>query len=127
MADAERLWAWRNDPDTRANSRSTDFVSWEDHVAWLTRRLERSEPGIYIAERDGVPVATFRLDDDVVSYTIAPEHRGQGIASALLALVAERFGPKRAEIKPDNLASIRAAEKSGHTVVLLPAKRQAGT
>jgi RimJ/RimL family protein N-acetyltransferase len=95
-------------------------VPWSDHVAWLTRRLDRADPALFIAEHEGLAVATFRVDDDgELSYTVAPEHRGRGIASALLVLVAERFGSLRAEIKHDNLASIRAAEKAGHHVVLI--------
>jgi GNAT superfamily N-acetyltransferase len=117
--DAQFLWIWRNDPETRSNSRTTDLVPWEDHVAWLTRRLERTDVGLYVAETNGIPVATVRLDGDEVSYTVAPEHRGKGIASELLSVVAKRFGPKRAEIKPSNVASIQAAQKSGHRVVLL--------
>jgi hypothetical protein len=37
----------------------------------------------------------------------------------MLTLVRKRFGPLRAEIKPENLASIRAASRAGHAVVLL--------
>jgi len=120
-ADAERLFIWRNDPATRAQSRNTEPVAWNDHIAWLTRRLERDDPALYIAEVEGTPVATLRLDGDEVSYTVSPERRGQGVASALLELARTRFGVLRAGIKPENEASIRAAEKAGHTVVLLPA------
>jgi GNAT superfamily N-acetyltransferase len=94
-------------------------VPWEDHVAWMARRLDRDDPALYVAEREGEPVATVRLDENEVSYTVAPEHRGKGVASALLLLVAQRFGPKRAEVKRGNVASIRAAQKAGHKVVLI--------
>jgi GNAT superfamily N-acetyltransferase len=107
LTDAETLWRWRNDEETRINSRSTELVPWEDHVAWMTRRLDRPDPALYIAECAGEPVATVRIDEDEVSYTVAPEHRGKGVASALLLLVADRFG------------RIRAAEKAGHRVVLI--------
>ncbi len=66
-----------------------------------------------------MPIGTCRIDGDEVSYTIAPEHRRRGYATALLVLVREQFGSLRAEIKPENAASIKAATAAGHTVHLL--------
>ena len=115
--DARTLFAWRNDPLTRAMSKTTDVVEWAGHIEWLGRRLARPEPGLFIAEIDGVPVGTFRVDDGEISYTIAPEHRRLGYAKAMLTLAKEMFGPLRAEIKAENVPSIKAAAATGHVVV----------
>ncbi len=112
MDDARRLFDWRNDPLTRAMSNNTDAVEWAGHVAWLERRLSRPEPMLFVAEVRSVPVGTFRVDGDEISYTIAPEFRGLGYAVEMLRLAAERHGPLRAEIKPENEASIRAANQA---------------
>lgn len=93
-------------------------VLWDDHVEWLERRLEYDVPHVYIAEIDGVPVGTVRIDGETINYTIAPEKRGNGYASAMLLEAHRLFGPKHAEIKPENVASIRAAERAGHYVHL---------
>lgn len=119
MKDAETLFAWRNDPLTRSMSVNTGPVEWEGHLRWLERRLSYSDPGLYIAEIDGDPVGTIRIDVDEISYTVAPEHRGRGVATAMLSKAAKQFGKMRAKIKPDNTASIKAAEHAGHTVVLI--------
>lgn len=118
--DAQRLFDWRNDALTRAMSKTTDPVAWDDHVGWLSRRLSRENPGLFIAEVDGVAVGTFRIDDEHVSYTVAPEHRGNNYAYEMLVIVAAEYGPMKAEIKPENAASISAATRSGHQVIVLP-------
>jgi len=119
MDDAQRLFDWRNDPLTRAMSKTTDPVEWAGHVGWLERRLSRTAPMLFIAEIDGEPVGTFRVDADEISYTVAPEHRGKGVAKAMLQVAFARFGKLRAEIKPENVASIKAALAAGHQVALL--------
>lgn len=119
MDDAPRLFDWRNDPITVAMSNTPEPVEWAGHLAWLERRLARTEPHIYIAMVGGYPVGVVRLDDGEVSYTIAPECRGQGHATEMLREVYRRFGPQRAEIKSDNLPSIAAARTAGHEVVLI--------
>ena len=118
-SDAQRLFEWRNDRLTREMSRSAELIEWRDHLHWLEDRLARREPHLYIAEFEGRPIGSFRLDGDSVSYTIAPDCRGHGYATTLLALVRKDFGKKRAEIFRRNVPSIKAAEQSGHQVVLL--------
>lgn len=126
--DARRLFDWRNDPLTRAMSNNTDPVAWDRHVEWLSKRLardhphrgsQRENPHLYIFELDGEPVGTVRLDGDEISYTVAPEHRQKGVAKTMLTEAFRQFGPKRAEIKPENVASIKAARAAGHEVALV--------
>lgn len=123
MTDAELLLSWRNDKVTREMSRNQQPVEMADHVAWMERRLQRPAPDLFIAMEmvgdEFAPVATFRIDKNEVSYTVAPEHRGKGIAEKLLRKVHRIYGPLRAEIKAVNTASIRAAERAGHLVVLI--------
>lgn len=124
--DAGLLFLWRNDPLTCAMSNNSAPVAWEKHVWWLGDRLARPQPHLYIAMQCSftvpqvrTPVGVLRLDDDLLSYTVAPEVRGQGIARRLLKEARDRFGILRAQIKPENIASIRAAESAGHKVELI--------
>jgi RimJ/RimL family protein N-acetyltransferase len=117
--DAALLLAWRNDPTTRAMSKTIDLIEWDEHCRWLSSRLARAELYFYIAEVDGVPVGTVRIDGWDLSYVVAPEHRGCGVAKRMLQWMCSEFGPLRAQIKPGNIASIKAAERAGHIVVLL--------
>jgi RimJ/RimL family protein N-acetyltransferase len=120
MADARRLFEWRNDPITREMSIAQDEVEWSSHVQWLARRLERDEPELFIAEVEGRPVGTVRFDNGEVSFTVAPEERGKGVATAMLKLAHAMRGPCVAKIKATNIASLRAAENAGHVIVVLP-------
>lgn len=118
FADSPMLFAWRNDPDTRALSRSSDKVSWEEHSRWLSTSLERTSRQLFIIEAAGSAVGTVRFDhlrahDWEVSITIDPSWRGRGLAVPMLE-VAERAlqatGNARllATIHQENLASRRA-------------------
>lgn len=123
--DAAELFRWRNDPLTRQQSLSSDAIAWDTHVAWLARALADPDRLLLIAEVDGVGVGSVRCDvtradggeTGVLSWQIAPERRGRGRASAMLrAAVAQgRLAGMvlRAEIKPDNAASQRAAAAAG--------------
>jgi len=119
LQDARLLFDWRNDGLTRAMSRSSEPVEWSEHLAWLTKRLDRLEPHLYIAECEGRPIGTFRVDHDEVSYTVAPDVRMRGMGTALLKLARADFGVLRAEIFRRNEASIKAATAAGMTVVLI--------
>ena len=131
MADADRLLAWRNDPETRANSWNTHAVTKEAHEQWLRRAVET--PGVhgkyvFIAEADGQPVGTGRLEwtpgvhGIEVSLMVAPEHRRRGYGTAILCAlrteVAQRGWARArlvAAIKPGNVASIGTFIKAGFT------------
>jgi hypothetical protein len=62
LADGEMLWLWRNDPLTRAQSRTSEPISWKDHIKWLSTTLDRSEGRFFVAERNGIPLGTVRFD-----------------------------------------------------------------
>lgn len=119
MLDASLLFEWRNDPQTRIGSKNQAELDFSDHVDWLQRRLGHKSAHLYIAEYEGIPVGTFRIDDDNISYTVAPNHRGKGIATRMLLLANEMFGPKNADVRRDNVASIKAVTNSGHRLVLI--------
>ena len=117
MKDASLLYRWRNDSESVANSFGSKPVRWPEHLRWLSRRLKSIDP-IYIFEFHDHPVGTVNIDGDILSYTIAPESRGHGLGTLMLALVKDRHGPLKCQVKPDNVKSIKAATKAGHLVIL---------
>lgn len=119
IEDAKLLFDWRNDRETREMSRDTLELAWENHVGWLTNRLQRDDHGVYIAEINGVPVGTVRIDHDEISYTVAPEQRRKGVGEAMLFEAKKAFGQKVAEVKRENMASVKIAERAGHIVKLI--------
>jgi RimJ/RimL family protein N-acetyltransferase len=120
-ADSALLLAWRNDPETRAWSRTTDPVAPADHQAWLERSLRNPDRRLLVAEQDHKPVGTVRFDRDgrhwEVSITVAPEARGRKLAVPIL-LAAERvLEPHvtvRACVHRDNAASRSLFRRAGY-------------
>lgn len=115
MKDASTLFDWRNDQLTRSMSLRPDHVGWEEHEWWLSASLVNPCRVLMIAELDGEPVGTVRLDygdETEMSWTVAPSHRGKGIGSVMIA-AAMPAGDVIAWIKPENVASQRIAEKAG--------------
>ncbi len=123
-ADAETVLRWRNDPLTRAMSRTPDAVGPEAHALFWRRVLADPELKFLIGEVDGRPfgVSAFEKVDGEweASLHIDPARRGSGLAAPLLraGMNAAFAGPApllRAEIKEDNTASRRVFEAVGFT------------
>jgi RimJ/RimL family protein N-acetyltransferase len=121
LQDADLLLEWRNDPATREASHSTARVPRDEHLAWLSATLANADRKLVIAEENGAPVGTVRAEraNGVwnLSWTVAPQARGRGVAKRMVALLASRIsGPIRAEVKAENIASARIAEHAGMTL-----------
>lgn len=116
--DFKLLFLWKNDPDTRAASRSQHLVSLPEHRQWLLRTLGDPWRRLYIAMREQHPVGTVRADFSPdfceLSWTVAPDWRGKGVGGLMVHLLAERiYLPVRAEIRPGNTASEQIAMRCG--------------
>jgi RimJ/RimL family protein N-acetyltransferase len=126
ISDATLLWRWRNDPMTRANSFTQSPVGWQEHRAWLTRKLESSAAQLcwlLVVEQDGQPAAIVRFDREEdgaeVSITVAPECRGAGIGADALRIAIDGLFAQIASlrkivayIKADNQASVKVFERA---------------
>jgi UDP-2,4-diacetamido-2,4,6-trideoxy-beta-L-altropyranose hydrolase len=121
MADSRLLFDWSNDPLTRANSFSSDGITWEGHIKWLSGKLRNPDTSMYIFYIEKIPVGIVRFDtgsETVVGVTVAPEYRGKGISSNIIGLGCLEFwkandNEVNAYIKEDNIASYKAFEKAG--------------
>jgi len=128
MADADVLWRWANDPETRRNSFNTSPILYEEHVAWLSQRLGSDATPIWIFSDGDVPVGQVRFDVAgavaEIGITVAPERRGRGYGRAMLdaavrCLRAERRDGvrPRASVLAHNQASLRLFKACGFEVV----------
>jgi RimJ/RimL family protein N-acetyltransferase len=119
--DAQLLFDWRNDPVTRAYSKTSTPISWEQHTAWYAQSLGNPNRLIFIAMTDGQPVGVIRGDREqagwVLSWSIGSAYRGRGLLRLMILAVLPHFsGVVRAEIKADNIASMKAARSAGMTL-----------
>jgi L-amino acid N-acyltransferase YncA len=117
MEDTDALLAWRNDPVTRMNSRSTAEVSREDHQDWMERTIARPSDDCIVLVTEGIGVVRFDKSEECyeVSITIAPSKRYLGWGQDLLDLACKLMDNKTliAEIRADNLASRHIFEQAG--------------
>ena len=109
---------WRNNLATREASHNSTPISEDEHIQWLKRILANKNRKLYVAEIDGTPVGTVRVDSEnlgcELSWTVSPTMRSSGIGKAMVYLLAKEIPESiRAEIKVGNIASIRIAEKAG--------------
>jgi RimJ/RimL family protein N-acetyltransferase len=128
IEDSDLLFDWRNDPVTRAFSRSTAIIPREDHDRWMQFNVLQGYPThlVMIAETENGPVGVVRFDADKgdvmsfrVSITIAPYHRRTGLGFAILAEACRYMGEYTlsAEIRYENDASIKIFERCGFKMV----------
>ena len=127
-ADSRRIWEWRNDVTTRAVSADTDVVEWASHLDWFARVIADPRRHLLVAEVDQEPMGVVRFDsagDDgewVVSINLAPQARGRRLASSVLiaggAWLVARSRVQRviADIRSDNVVSIRSFESAGYAL-----------
>ena len=120
IEDAQLLLSWRNDSNTIANSKVSHRVNLSDHLIWLKSSIENPNRELYIAELDGKSVGTVRVDYChesqycELSWTIAPNSRGQGLGKSMVGLMACKIDYQIfAEIKQGNIESARIAESVG--------------
>jgi RimJ/RimL family protein N-acetyltransferase len=108
---------WRNDPLTRAMSRTSDLVEQTSHMAWFNAAINDPNRTWLIGEIEGQKIGMVRFDhgeETEVSININPACRGRGLGFRLLThALGYVSGPLVAEIKANNLASQRVFERAG--------------
>lgn len=120
MGDAEVLWKWANDPETRRSASDRPVVPWENHLAWLTGQLASEQVKIWIGiDGDARKIGSIRFDTRDrwttarLSYVVDPDSRGRQLARKLVAygtslLLSERPDVEIwADVMDENTRSLR--------------------
>jgi len=124
MDDAELLWRWANDAETRRNAFSKSTIPFEEHFAWLERRLRSDATRIWIFSDGDDPVGQVRFDIEgdraEVDIAVAPDRRRRGYGRAMLAGAIRRLRAERgdrvrptASVLEDNTRSLRMFRACG--------------
>ena len=127
MQDAQMLLDWRNDATTTAASRHSEAIDLPAHTQWLRECLANNDRRLQIAEFDGQPVGTIRIDlgdprklgePCELSWTVAPVARGQGIGRSMVREFASQLSlPTKAVTRTSNIASQKVAQSAGFEFV----------
>jgi UDP-2,4-diacetamido-2,4,6-trideoxy-beta-L-altropyranose hydrolase len=123
--DAQLYFDWANDPEVREQSLESRPVTWPEHTAWFARRLADSVL-LLASDEAGMPAGQARFEpapgapaDRRLSYSMAAEFRGAGLAATMLGMALQEFRRRQpgtrivAEVKPGNAASRRVFAKLG--------------
>jgi UDP-2,4-diacetamido-2,4,6-trideoxy-beta-L-altropyranose hydrolase len=119
--DLQTCYQWVNDPEVRNQSYSSQPISLEEHTEWYLKKIVAPNCFYYILWQQGRPLAQIRFEitgeEATISYLTAPELRGQGMGSWILATGIRQLltetAPKKitGQVKKTNLASLRSFEK----------------
>jgi len=124
LEDCRRVWEWRNDEVTREASFYTNYIPYEEHERWFSRKLTDPHFRIFIAvDSQGHELGYLRFDitegQAEVSVSIDKNERGKGYGPAVIKrgsqylMASEPVRRIVAYIKRDNPASMIAFERAG--------------
>ena len=125
--DAKIIFNWANEPGTRANSLNSEPIKWEDHLKWFEAKLKSDKAWFYIVEDASEPCSFVRFEQKedekiYIGVVVSENHRGKVIGYKTIALGLEEFFKVEssvvyAQIKKNNIASIKAFEKNNFKLV----------
>ena len=124
IADANDIFEWRNHPDIRKNFFNQELLSWDEHEKWFIAKLKDPAAAVYMAyyKKEKIGTIRFEASESAIktSVMLNPLFLGKGLGSKVIKLGVERFIMEKkpvmqiiAEIKKENVASIKAFEKAG--------------
>ncbi len=127
------IYQWANDKTTRANAFHTEEIPYDDHVKWFNKKLRQDNLHFYIAKCKDVYVGQLRLDAEndelIISYSVAPEYRGNGFGAEILKYAVcifeeevcggSSYNKLVGLVKHQNEASMRCFERLGFTKIFL--------
>lgn len=112
--DCWQIWYWRNEETARMNSLNTDPIPYEEHKIWYKKVLQNPEICILIViDSDMWPVGYVRMGYGKINICVDKDHRKNGHATEAIELVSWKRC-LTAEIKCDNVASIKAFKNAGY-------------
>jgi RimJ/RimL family protein N-acetyltransferase len=132
LDDTQALFEWRNDPMTQAMSLNTDELDFATHERWFNGALKRKNCLILIAHvninEPAVGMIRFDIDSNhclaTISLNLSSQSRGRGLAVRCLKQAIEVFRHRYencelvlAQIKSNNIGSIKSFERAGFVLV----------
>jgi RimJ/RimL family protein N-acetyltransferase len=125
--DARLLYLWRNHSGTRKYARNTENFSYESHLEWFKASLKDPNKNIFLAvDETGERVGQIRFERDggmaQIDIAVSPAMQGKCIGTVLLKTGCDRYLNNWdvdylfAEIRKENIASIRIFEKAGFKI-----------
>ena len=129
-SDIKNISDLSNDPIVRQNSLNPNFISWQDHIDWFTKKIKDKNTFFYVIKnKDNDFIGQIRFEqitnslDYVVSISIKSDYRGKGLVSLILKNAQDKFKKNKnarkiyAYIKKENFISVKTFLKAGYSIV----------
>jgi spore coat polysaccharide biosynthesis protein SpsF len=112
-SDLNLLFNWANDEDVRRNSITNHTITFDEHSAWFSKKINSADCVMFILEVEQEPAGLIRFDYNntervwEIGYSIANNFRGKGLSKVLVKDSMELLNkfPVVAYVKTDNLKS----------------------
>jgi len=123
--DSKDLYNWRKDKRVSQWCCEENDIDFNSHQKWFKSKMESDKTKIFIAENViGEKLGQVRFDKTekgiYISVNLNPDFFGKGIGAKFIGSATDRylrdFNEKQiyAEIKSENISSIKAFEKAGY-------------
>ncbi|MCS7071871.1 MAG: GNAT family N-acetyltransferase, partial [Anaerolinea sp.] len=116
------LYRFVNQASTRRSAFETSVIPWTRHQDWFSQRYADPDTRIYVMCAGELPVGQIRFEKKsariFIDYSVDEDFRGHGWGRRLVKLGIDMLGDWYdrtlcAEIRPENLASVRVFESLG--------------
>jgi len=122
--DINDLFKWRNNPEIRKNFFDTAPVLREIHEKWFREKVNDIRSAIYMVYYRENKIGSIRFENKEnaikTSVLLSPDYIGKGLGAEIIRIGTDRFikeksptKPIIAEIKKENIQSIKAFQKAG--------------
>ncbi|KAF0150784.1 MAG: acetyltransferase GNAT family [Ignavibacteria bacterium] len=124
--DANLIFDLSNEDSVRANSINQNIIAWEEHLSWLSNKLNNSNCFFLLAfTKESRFIGQIRIDTNIdeaiIGISISQEFRGKGLSTQLLMNSAKLYFEKfasinniTAKINKNNEPSINTFIKAGY-------------
>ncbi|WP_261818004.1 UDP-2,4-diacetamido-2,4,6-trideoxy-beta-L-altropyranose hydrolase [Vibrio gallicus] len=122
-ADISLVYDWQCHPSTRRFALNKQIPSWDEHVKWMSLKLDNPGDMFYIVKEGlgGKPLGVYRLDrmspnSYLISIFVAPDCHRRGVATRILQLsdTVHSDITLHARVLKENTASQALFERAGY-------------
>ena len=121
--DIDIYFNWANDSNVRESAFNSKVIEYSNHCSWFRSKVESEDSHLYLFLNNGEPSGQVRIDikesEGFIDISIDKSSRGLKLGHKMLLLASDNLLDQYeeliliAEIKIENIASIKSFEKAG--------------
>lgn len=128
LEDANLIYEWANDPESRRNSYNQELIAYDDHISWFSKKVKDPHTYFFIFNnKEGIAVGQIRIEmkeknTAVISISIDKNSRGKGYAAEMIRTASDVYIKEHPNVKieayvfQNNVASAKSFLKAGYVL-----------